>query len=72
MDLFLALGLALFISLLVAIWWRAQASKHDTSKPSSQIGKPRFETTMNELRDMREALRPSRQTAGQHGKSEAT
>jgi len=57
MDLLFAVVVGAVIALLVVLWRRAGKPADEDAEPSSQVGKPRFETTMNELRDLREALR---------------
>jgi len=75
MDLLPALALGIAIATLVALWRVASARRNAISERIDlppHGSKPRFETTMNELRDLREALRPALQDAGQHRKSEPT
>ena len=57
MDLLFAVVVGVVIAVLVVLLGRAGKRAEDYPEPSSQDGKPRFETTMNELRDLREALR---------------
>jgi hypothetical protein len=59
MDLLSAFGLALVTALLVPLLRLTGARSRGHSEPLSEGGKPKFETTMNELRDLREALRPT-------------
>jgi hypothetical protein len=57
MELLFALVVGVVIALLAVLLRRAGKRADEHAEPSSRAGKPRFETTMNELRDMREALR---------------
>jgi hypothetical protein len=62
MELLLLSIVGAVVAVLVAIWWLARArwSRNAVLEERSPGGtKPQFETTMNELRDMRQALRPS-------------
>jgi hypothetical protein len=65
MDLPLIAIVGLVVAVLIAIWWvaRARPKRHMPPEQRSVRGKkPQFETTMNELREMRQALRPSEET----------
>ena len=57
MELLFALVVGVVVALLVVLWRRAGKRAEKQAEPTSQAGKPKFETTMNELRDLREALR---------------
>jgi len=62
MDLLSIAALAVVIALLIALWKLARSRTAVNARSrdgSTQSGKPQFETTLNELRDLREALRPS-------------
>ncbi len=62
MDLLFISAVGLVVAVLIAIWWlvRSDAGRNTAIENRSLNGeKPQFETTMNELRDMRQALRPS-------------
>jgi hypothetical protein len=57
MELLFALVIGAVIALLVVLLRRAGKRPNEHAEPASRGDKPRFETTMNELRDLREALR---------------
>ena len=57
MELLFALVVGVVVALLVVLWRRVGKRVDEQVEPLSRAGKPKFETTMNELRDLREALR---------------
>ena len=62
MDSLVVALVSLVVLVLLAIWWRARAHRGRHALPEARRvtgKKPQFETTMNELREMRQALRPS-------------
>ena len=61
MDLLFVSVVGVVASVLVALWvlGRTRARRDAVSGHALYRNKPQFQTTMNELREMREALRPS-------------
>jgi hypothetical protein len=59
MDVLSMLGVLVVILVLIALWRFSGTRRQITAELSSREGRPKFETTMNELRDLREALRTS-------------
>lgn len=60
MSLFALSVLGAVIAAVAAAFWFLRARERAVANPPSRFdesGKPRFETTMNELRSLREALR---------------
>ena len=58
MDVFFLLPLLLFLALVVFWSWRRTRASIGSDPAALPGEKPKFETTMGDLRDMRQALRP--------------
>ena len=69
-----AFSILLVLALGALAWWvfvRLQRSRPE-SEARQRLSAERFDTTMGELRDLREALRPAERAAANKGRSERT
>lgn len=67
-----AFSLLLVLALIALAWWvfiRPQKAREE-SEGGQRLSAERFDTTMGELRDLREALRPAERAAAKKGRSE--
>ena len=68
----IAFSLLLVLALVALAWWLSARPQRPLQKSEAgqRLSAERFDTTMGELRDLREALRPAERAAAKKGRSE--